>query len=47
LIAISGYARDEERAREAGFDAHLLKPVEFEKLDALLREQSGGSMMAR
>jgi PAS domain S-box-containing protein len=35
LIAISGYARDEERAREAGFDAHLLKPVEFEKLEAL------------
>jgi CheY-like chemotaxis protein/two-component sensor histidine kinase len=36
LIAISGYARDEERTREAGFDAHLLKPVDFEKLEALL-----------
>lgn len=45
LIAISGYARDEERAREAGFDAHLLKPVDFEKLEALLTVRSGGSMM--
>jgi signal transduction histidine kinase/CheY-like chemotaxis protein len=45
LIAISGYARDEERAREAGFDAHLLKPVDFEKLEALLTVRTGGSMM--
>jgi CheY-like chemotaxis protein len=44
LIAISGYARDEERAREAGFDAHLLKPVDFEKLEALLTVRTGGSM---
>ena len=30
-------AEDERRAREAGFDAHLVKPAEFVKLRALLR----------
>jgi PAS domain S-box-containing protein len=40
LIAISGYARDKERSREAGFDAHVLKPVDFGKLEALLRPRS-------
>ncbi len=31
LIALSGYGRpeDRERARAAGFDEHLVKPVEF------------------
>jgi two-component system CheB/CheR fusion protein len=30
LIAITGYGRaeDRKRAREAGFDAHLLKPID-------------------
>jgi two-component system CheB/CheR fusion protein len=34
LIALTGYARDEDRRRamEAGFDAHLKKPVQFEEL---------------
>ncbi len=34
LIAVTGYGRDEDRrrAREAGFDLHLTKPVEPEEL---------------
>ena len=40
LIALSGYGRDEDRrqSREAGFDAHLIKPVEFAELRRLLSE---------
>jgi signal transduction histidine kinase/ActR/RegA family two-component response regulator len=38
LIAISGYGQEEDqlRAREAGFDLHLTKPVEFAELRRLL-----------
>jgi CheY-like chemotaxis protein len=38
LIAISGYVRDMDiaRAREAGFDAHLAKPLEFAELRKLM-----------
>ena len=38
LVAVSGYGLDGDRqqAREAGFDAHLLKPVAFDDLLQLL-----------
>ncbi len=38
LIALTGYGQpdDVKRALAAGFDAHQVKPVEFEKLNALL-----------
>jgi signal transduction histidine kinase/CheY-like chemotaxis protein len=38
LIAVSGYGREEDRvrSREAGFDHHLLKPVDMKMLQALL-----------
>lgn len=38
LIAISGYGQDEDRrkAREAGFDHHLVKPIDFTSLSQLL-----------
>ena len=38
LVALTGYGRDEDRdlARQAGFDHHLVKPVEPESLQALL-----------
>ena len=38
LIALTGYgqARDRERSREAGFDLHLVKPVDLEKLAVAL-----------
>lgn len=38
LVAVTGYGRsdDRRRAREAGFDDHLVKPVELAMLDRAL-----------
>jgi signal transduction histidine kinase/DNA-binding response OmpR family regulator len=38
LVALTGYGREEDRrkSREAGFDHHLVKPVEFETVLSLL-----------
>lgn len=38
LIAVTGYGTDEDRRRsaEAGFEAHLTKPLDLEVLDQLL-----------
>jgi PAS domain S-box-containing protein len=38
LVAVSGYSQDEDlrRAREAGFDHHLVKPVDLTALSKLL-----------
>jgi signal transduction histidine kinase len=43
VIAVSGYAQeqDRERSRDAGFDHHLIKPVDFDALFALLGGGSG------
>jgi CheY-like chemotaxis protein len=40
LVAVTGYAHDDvrRRAREAGFDAHLPKPVDLRALDRLLAD---------
>jgi len=37
-VALTGYGREEDRRRSlaAGFDAHLVKPVELSKLSAAL-----------
>jgi two-component system CheB/CheR fusion protein len=45
LIALTGYGQPSDRAigREAGFDAHLVKPVRVEQLLALLAEMRSGS----
>jgi CheY-like chemotaxis protein len=39
LVALTGWGQDEDRRRtkEAGFDAHEVKPVSHEVLDKLLR----------
>ena len=39
LIALTGWGQDEDRRKshEAGFDGHLVKPVDHERLAALLR----------
>jgi CheY-like chemotaxis protein len=39
IIAVTGYGWDSDiaRAREAGFDAHLTKPYDFDELEKLLR----------
>jgi CheY-like chemotaxis protein len=38
LIALTGYGQEEDRRRalDAGFNAHLVKPVELEQLTQLL-----------
>ena len=40
LIAATGYGQpsDVKRAREAGFDQHMLKPMDFEAIDRALRD---------
>ncbi len=44
LVALTGWGQPEDRRRsyEAGFDAHLVKPVAPSALDDLLRSLSGG-----
>lgn len=43
IIAMTGYGQDEDRrrSREAGFDLHLVKPVDLDQLEAILAEPSG------
>jgi PAS domain S-box-containing protein len=45
LIALTGYgqAEDMRQAREAGFDLHLVKPVEPRRLDEALRSVRSGA----
>jgi CheY-like chemotaxis protein len=53
LIALTGYGResDRQRTQEAGFDLHLIKPVEPLELKRLLDEwaarASGSSRVSR
>ena len=39
-IALTGYGMEEDivRSREAGFTAHMTKPIDFTKLEALIRQ---------
>ncbi len=43
-IALTGYGMEEDirKSREAGFIAHLTKPLDFAKLDAMIRKISAG-----
>jgi CheY-like chemotaxis protein len=42
-IALTGYGMEEDiqRSRDAGFTAHLTKPIDFTKLEAMIREVAG------
>jgi CheY-like chemotaxis protein len=44
LIALTGYGSEEDRRRaaEAGFDVHLTKPVEAERLALLFATERTG-----
>ncbi len=44
LVATSGYAHPDDRRRavEAGFDAHLAKPVDLDAMNALLARPATG-----
>ena len=43
LVAVSGYGQeeDQERAKSAGFDAYLVKPISLKDLEKLLAELNG------
>ena len=43
LVALTGYGspNDRDRSQRAGFDAHLLKPVDFDALERLLEREVG------
>jgi signal transduction histidine kinase/ActR/RegA family two-component response regulator len=43
IVALTGYGRDEDRrrSREAGFDSHLIKPVDVPALNAVLKAHAG------
>ena len=45
LVALTGWGQesDRRRAQEAGFDAHLTKPVDLDRLGQLLGECTGQS----
>jgi CheY-like chemotaxis protein len=40
LVALTGYGqdRDRQRARLAGFDTHMVKPVDLERLQRVIEE---------
>ncbi len=42
-IALTGYGMEEDilRSREAGFTAHMTKPIDFTKLEAMIRQVAG------
>jgi CheY-like chemotaxis protein len=44
LVAITGYGQDvdQQRTRSAGFDAHLVKPIDLDRLEAWLRSRRHG-----
>ena len=48
LIALSGWGqeRDRERTAEVGFDVHLVKPVDLDRILTVLRELDGKSSRA-
>jgi CheY-like chemotaxis protein len=48
LVAMTGYGQpdDRRRALEAGFDAHLVKPVDLQRLLALMDADESSSLDA-
>jgi CheY-like chemotaxis protein len=42
-VAITGFGTEEDlrRSKEAGFDYHLVKPVDFQELRAVLEQVAG------
>jgi len=49
LVAVTGYGRKEDRAltAQAGFDAHLVKPVDIPALEEMLRDYCAQSHARR
>jgi len=42
LVAVTGYGQDADRrtAESSGFNAHLVKPVDMERLRSLMRQMT-------
>jgi len=42
LIALTGWGQEEDKRRaiEAGFDAHMVKPIDFDALESLVSNWS-------
>jgi CheY-like chemotaxis protein len=49
LVALTGYGQHEHmrRSREAGFDHHLLKPLDFEVLEKITAQLRGTAASAK
>jgi PAS domain S-box-containing protein len=49
IIALTGWGQEDDRRRSkaAGFDGHLVKPVDYDKLLALLSASTTGALEAR
>lgn len=49
LVAVTGWgqSKDRQRAREAGFDRHVTKPIAPDSLEAILTAVSAGESLAR
>jgi CheY-like chemotaxis protein len=45
LVALTGWGQqeDKQRSREAGFDAHLVKPIDFSALEELVATSTNGA----
>ncbi|MBA2355017.1 MAG: response regulator [Acidobacteria bacterium] len=41
LMAVTGYAADPQALAAAGFDGHMIKPLDFQKLEEALARRSG------
>ena len=48
-IALTGYGMEEDvrKTREAGFLGHLTKPVDYQKLDAVIRQVASNAVACR
>ena len=46
LIALTGYGADsdKQKARDAGFDHHLVKPVSFTAIETVIAASSAGGV---
>jgi CheY-like chemotaxis protein len=44
LVSLTGWGQleDKQRSREAGFDAHLVKPIDFGALEELVATSKDG-----
>jgi PAS domain S-box-containing protein len=47
-VALTGYGTEEDiqRSREAGFTAHMTKPIDFTKLEAMILQVTAGTVAA-